>query len=556
MEKTKNIDLLKPLLKKKRHISNEVSKLMIMLNYEYGHIQLRVLNYLNKKKSRDLSFYHHIEQKKAKSLKKLTAQNASPYDLRLKEINQELELKYWELRQSQEEYKKTISDHENFEELSSKHLADLYLEYDELEKNLLKSLSDLDQKTSNHELFEQSKNTIDDEFTKSLIKRIQKDQKIFTTVNQKLSQHNDIINDLCLRIMDDMTINELISGHLEIVNHDDKTDYKALQESRNQFLRINYNTLLFLEKYSKIKGYYEKIADLNEKLHLLDQDIHSIVENHQDYQDNHLVYMQENPDIHLSLKNLKMYFGGLKAVDDLTFDIKRGEIFSLIGPNGAGKTTVFNCITQFYKPTSGEVYINNHLGVTKRLNDYKVHEVINQGIARTFQNVELINELTVFENLLVGSHAQFKTNLFQQMFKSPKARTEEKILQIRAYNILMKLKLTNYMFSYPQGLPYGILKRVELARSLMTNPEIIILDEPAAGLNETETKELIRLIRSINKEFNVTIFLVEHDMSLVMEVSDRVCAISFGKMLAIGSPQEIQSNPVVQEAYLGGDRDE
>ncbi|MCU0105073.1 ATP-binding cassette domain-containing protein [Acholeplasma vituli] len=255
----------------------------------------------------------------------------------------------------------------------------------------------------------------------------------------------------------------------------------------------------------------------------------------------------------LSLSHLSMRFGGLKAVDDLSFSVKKGEIFGLIGPNGAGKTTVFNCITQFYKSTLGAVYYTDHHGDVHNLNDYPVHKVIDLGIARTFQNVELIWELTVLDNLLVGAHSLFTVNFFEQMLHLPKLKKEEAILRSKAESILTSLGIIAYKNVIPYGLPYGILKKIELARVLMSDPRLIILDEPAAGLNDTETLELAKTIQNIQKTFGVTIILVEHDMELVMGICDRICAMSFGQRLAIGTPTEIQSNKQVQTAYLGGE---
>ena len=259
------------------------------------------------------------------------------------------------------------------------------------------------------------------------------------------------------------------------------------------------------------------------------------------------------PDITLRLKNLCMHFGGLKAVDNLSFDVMKGEIFGLIGPNGAGKTTVFNCITQFYKATSGEILFNDRYGQTLHLNKYAVHDIIKTGIVRTFQNIELVPELTVLDNLLIAAHTQYYTGFFSHMFFSPMLRRENAVLTQKALGILERMNLLHIKDAYPVGMPYGVLKRIELARTLMANASLIILDEPAAGLNEKETEELTSLIKQIAQEHNATIFLVEHDMGLVMNVCDHICAISFGKKLAYGTPAEIQKSAAVQEAYLGVD---
>ncbi len=255
----------------------------------------------------------------------------------------------------------------------------------------------------------------------------------------------------------------------------------------------------------------------------------------------------------LRLEHLTMRFGGLLAVNDLSFDVKRGEIFGLIGPNGAGKTTVFNCITQFYQPTKGTVHYRGNNGNTVMLNRIPVHNIIKHGITRTFQNVELVWELSVLDNLMVSTTKFLNVDLISQFLRLPNYQRKEKAMRAKATAILEFLGLGNYKDFPAYGLPYGILKKIELARALMNGPELIILDEPAAGLNDTETEDLAKTIKRIRSEFNATIFLVEHDMGLVMSICDTVCAISFGKMLAIGTPKEIQANQVVREAYLGAD---
>jgi len=253
----------------------------------------------------------------------------------------------------------------------------------------------------------------------------------------------------------------------------------------------------------------------------------------------------------LKIEDLSIAFGGLKAVDNLSFHINEGEIYGLIGPNGAGKTTVFNCITQFYKPDQGKVTFRTASGENVNLVGKKTHNIIKLGLVRTFQNVELIKDLTLLENLLIGAHIDYKTGLFANAFRLKKARVEEKVTTEKALNILRFLGIEDKKFELAGGQPYGILKKVELGRTLMSNPKLIVLDEPAAGLNETETLELSSLIRQIRKEYKCSILLVEHDMRLVMDICDRICAISFGKKLAEGSPKEIQANKDVQEAYLG-----
>ena len=231
--------------------------------------------------------------------------------------------------------------------------------------------------------------------------------------------------------------------------------------------------------------------------------------------------------------------------------VNPGEKVGLVGPNGAGKTTVFNCITQFYKPTSGDIYYRTHEGNVLSLNNYDVHQIIRKGIVRTFQNVELIYELTILENLLIAAHSKYHGSFLSQVMNSRRVREEEMVIREQALEVLNYCGLAHLKDVPPLGLPYGILKRVELARTLMAGANLIILDEPAAGLNEQETIELTQLIRKIQQDYGATIFLVEHNMGLVMDLCDHICAISFGKKLAYGTPREIQNDKLVQEAYLG-----
>lgn len=258
----------------------------------------------------------------------------------------------------------------------------------------------------------------------------------------------------------------------------------------------------------------------------------------------------------LSVEELSIAFGGLKAVDNLSFKIKENEIFGLIGPNGAGKTTVFNCITQFYRPDSGTILFKDKKGNISNLRELNVHEIIGLGLVRTFQNIELIRELSILDNVLIGAHTDFKASIVSQALKLPKARKEEAFQKQLAIKILRDLGLEDRKDMLVAGQPYGILKKVEFARTLMCDPKLIILDEPAAGLNDTETVELAKTIRKIRDEYNCSVFLVEHDMRLVMDVCDTICAINFGKFLAMGSSKEIQDNKDVQAAYLGTDGDE
>ncbi|MDR1621413.1 MAG: ABC transporter ATP-binding protein [Synergistaceae bacterium] len=256
----------------------------------------------------------------------------------------------------------------------------------------------------------------------------------------------------------------------------------------------------------------------------------------------------------LRVERLSISFGGLRAVDDLSFAVRKKEIFGLIGPNGAGKTTVFNCITQFYRPDEGNVFFRAGKGRAERvvnLVGQPVHSIIGLGLVRTFQNVEIIQELSLLENVLIGAHIDFKATAFEQAFKLPRALREERSFRKKAEEALAFLGIAGRRDLPAGGQPYGVLKKVELARTLMANPRLIILDEPAAGLNDSETQELSSTIYQIRDVYDCTILLVEHDMHLVMGVCDRICAISFGKFLACDAPEEIKRNKLVQEAYLG-----
>lgn len=334
-------------------------------------------------------------------------------------------------------------------------------------------------------------------------------------------------------------------------------NYKNYYLAKDNDSKVNKIDEKLTKLITEFKEHDRKVLEIknNEKLKLeiipedsrsLDNEI--VLKLIEDFND-----FSESDDTHLKISNLSMHFGGLKAVDNLNFDIKKNEIFGLIGPNGAGKTTAFNCITQFYKPTKGEIYFRDRESTIHSLSNYKAHNIIKLGLARTFQNIELIWELNILDNMLVGANSLFSSGFFTQLFALPKLKFETKLLKAKAIQILTELGIEEYMYAYPMGLPYGILKKIELARTLMTNPSLIILDEPAAGLNDSETVELAQFIKNIRDKYDLTIFLVEHDMGLVMDVCDRICAISFGKKLAIGTPKEIQENPLIREAYLGGE---
>ncbi len=256
----------------------------------------------------------------------------------------------------------------------------------------------------------------------------------------------------------------------------------------------------------------------------------------------------------LWVEDLSISFGGLKAIDNLSFAVEEKSIYGLIGPNGAGKTTVFNCISRFYTPDTGKLLFRSRVnGTIKEYNllDFAVHQVIGIGLARTFQNVELFKSLTVLENLMVGEHIRTQGGILSQGFNLPKVRKEEKRVREKAMQVLDFLGIAHTASQLAVSQPYGIQKLIELGRALLSEPRLLILDEPAAGMDHTETEELAGRIRQIRDEFGITIFLVEHDMGLVMDICEKICAISFGKKLAEGTPQEIQNNPAVQEAYLG-----
>lgn len=247
----------------------------------------------------------------------------------------------------------------------------------------------------------------------------------------------------------------------------------------------------------------------------------------------------------LSLRNLSKHFGGLVAVGGLSFDVEANNIVGLIGPNGAGKTTVFNIITGNYTPNTGEVIFDRQ-DITGR----STHEIVSLGIARTFQNIRLFQDMTVLENVLAGYHCRMKSGLFSSMFHSPGQRREEKRAVERAMRELAFVGLDAHCSNIAGNLSYGNQRLLEIARALASDPRFLILDEPAGGMNEYETAALMSLICSIRQR-GVTILLIEHDMSLVMRVCQKLVVLEYGALIAEGTPTEIKKNPQVIEAYLG-----
>ncbi|MFH1879891.1 MAG: ABC transporter ATP-binding protein [Bacillota bacterium] len=248
----------------------------------------------------------------------------------------------------------------------------------------------------------------------------------------------------------------------------------------------------------------------------------------------------------LKTENLGIAFGGLKAVNDFNIEITQGELVGLIGPNGSGKTTVFNMLTGVYVPTVGEIYL-----MGKRITGMKTHRIVAQGVARTFQNIRLFAEMSVIENVKIAFTKDIGYNLFDTMFRTPKYFRIEQEIEEKAMECLRIVHLTDRAGYKAKSLPYGQQRKLEIARALATDMKLLLLDEPAAGMNPTETSELIACINDIRKKFNIAILLIEHDMSLVMRICERIQVINFGNTIAHGYPNEIAHNPDVIEAYLG-----
>ena len=246
-----------------------------------------------------------------------------------------------------------------------------------------------------------------------------------------------------------------------------------------------------------------------------------------------------------------MNFGGLRALDGVDLDIAPGEIVALIGPNGAGKTTFFNCITGIYVPTDGHVLAAPPGGVPGRLNGLKPNRVTERGLARTFQNIRLFPHMTALENVMIGRHCRTRAGILGAVLRGPGTRAEERDTVARSLRLLQRVGLAPYVNELAKNLPYGVQRRLEIARALATEPFLLLLDEPAAGMNPQETLELDELIRRILGELGVSILLIEHDMRLVMSISERIFVLDYGRKIAEGTPAEIKENPAVVKAYLG-----
>tara|TARA_A100001035_G_scaffold36080_1_gene24084 strand:+ start:750 stop:1514 length:765 start_codon:yes stop_codon:yes gene_type:complete len=249
----------------------------------------------------------------------------------------------------------------------------------------------------------------------------------------------------------------------------------------------------------------------------------------------------------LSFKNVTLKFGGITALNSVSFEVNPGELYAIIGPNGAGKTSIFNCISGIYRPTEGGVNYG-----PASIQELRPDQVANLGIARTFQNIELFENMTVIDNILFGAHRQLDYGAISSLFYTKKVRNYEKEAREIAEDIIDFLEIEQYRYSYILSLPYGVQKRVELGRALAMNPDLVLLDEPAAGMNSEETEDIARFIIDLHEERNKTIILVDHDMNMVMDIAQRVMVLNFGEKLAEGTPKEIVSNENVIEAYLGG----
>ncbi|MGL4606885.1 MAG: ABC transporter ATP-binding protein [Eubacteriaceae bacterium] len=248
----------------------------------------------------------------------------------------------------------------------------------------------------------------------------------------------------------------------------------------------------------------------------------------------------------LSAKNITMQFGGLTAVDQFNLTLEPHELVGLIGPNGAGKTTIFNMLTGVYVPTKGDIFLNDESIIKK-----STHEIVKLGASRTFQNIRLFKDLTALENVKIAYHNFIDYNIFQGMFRTKKFWTEEKKAEEECMKLLDIFDMGEYASTLAKNLPYGQQRKLEIARALATEPKVLMLDEPAAGMNPNETAELMETIHFIRNKFNITVLLIEHDMKLVMGICERIVVVDYGRTIAEGTPDEIKNNPDVIRAYLG-----
>ncbi|WP_075566876.1 ABC transporter ATP-binding protein [Streptococcus timonensis] len=250
----------------------------------------------------------------------------------------------------------------------------------------------------------------------------------------------------------------------------------------------------------------------------------------------------------LEVKQLTKHFGGLTAVGDVTLELNEGELVGLIGPNGAGKTTLFNLLTGVYEPSEGTITLDGHL-----LNGKQPYKIASLGLGRTFQNIRLFKDLTVLDNVLIAFSNHHKKHVFASFLRLPAFYKNEEALKAKAIDLLKIFDLDRDADTLAKNLAYGQQRRLEIVRALATEPKILFLDEPAAGMNPQETAELTDLIRRIKEEFKITIMLIEHDMNLVMDVTERIYVLEYGRLIAHGTPSEIKTNKRVIEAYLGGE---
>ncbi len=253
----------------------------------------------------------------------------------------------------------------------------------------------------------------------------------------------------------------------------------------------------------------------------------------------------------LQVRGLSMAFGGLRALHGLDMEIAAGEIVALIGPNGAGKTTFFNCLTGVYTPTAGEIIWNRPGVGSRRLHGLKPNQITELGLARTFQNIRLFPEMTVLENVMIGCHCRHRAGILGAILRTRAIRAEEEAIVAKSFALLAELGISPYANELARNLPYGAQRSLEIARALATEPQLLLLDEPAAGLNARETAELDALIVELRARHGLAILLIEHDMKLVMSISERIYVMEYGERIACGTPAEVRANPAVIKAYLG-----